>query len=301
MNSDITKNFFVRHVRSIFLCTIFAVNFPSIEVQAQKASTQRIQVKELYVLSKANVLADGVIGLTYPRGIQNQYYSAFKKLESQETLSIQILRHYFRNATPAGKVYIALLIEKNDPLVGREILSSLSHDSTKVKYRDGCMLLDFTVGEIAELLLNPDAIKRFRSSQMILDSEQFVQYTKRITNLERIETLSKSQNFRDLSKFPTSGPKVASIQIGPVPIEFLKKLNANAGPAGKLYVAAIMQKYFPLDGEAALERLAADPTKVTYESDSGSRICSVSEIAKALKQFGSFEGFSLTSGHEVHK
>jgi tetratricopeptide (TPR) repeat protein len=250
--------------------------------------------KELQILANSNLFADGVSGLMLPIGAKHELYVAFQcAMTAGASIPTAVLKEYFENATPSGKLYLAILLRKFDPKVGNDVLKSLADDPTKVGYRNGCMILEFTVGQVARLLAVDKSFQRFMTSNMILTIDEYVAYMRGMRDIEMVEELSSSKVFEALPPSFRSSTRFNRPKIGPVSFDTLKKLYAAATPAGKLYVAAIMQQMDPKAGASALSDLFADSTVVTYIGGEVSKDYSVSEIARELLRSGSFQDFSI--------
>lgn len=204
-----------------------------------------------------------------------------------------VLKEYFDHATPAGKLYIAILLRKFDPKLGNDELRVLANDEAKIGYRDGCMILEFTVGQLSQLLAREESFKRFMASKMILTTDEYTDYARKIVSTEMVRDLSISQKFEVLPAFKGIGTRLIGPRIGPVPSATLKKLFMTATPAGKLYLAAIMQKVDASAGISALTELSKELTKVTYVSGAKLQEYSVAEIATELLRTGAFQDFDI--------
>lgn len=66
-----------------------------------------------------------------------------------------------QNATPAGRLYAALLIKKIDNPAGKSVFEQMKSDKSLVEYRNGGVSCHYTVGEIAIDLMSPKPIINF--------------------------------------------------------------------------------------------------------------------------------------------
>jgi hypothetical protein len=101
-------------------------------------------------LRKAKFLSDGVRG----EGVSvTTEYTAYKEALALKGVEPEALELMLKRATPAGKIYTALLMAKHYPTFGKEVLESIKSDNRKITCRTGCEVLDFTVGQAATELL----------------------------------------------------------------------------------------------------------------------------------------------------
>lgn len=281
-----TKYDAFRHFPELYVFDMNPENLDSLQKQCVP--------KELQILANSNLFADGASGLMLPIGAKHELYVAFQcAMTSGVKIPTAVLKEYFDLATPSGKLYLAILLRKFDPKSGNDVLKGIADDPTKVGYRNGCMILEFTVGQLARLLTVDKSFQRFMTSNMILTIDEYVAYMRGMRDIEMVEELSSSKVFEALPPSFRSSTRFNRPKIGPVSLDTLKKLYAAATPAGKLYVAAIMQRMDSEFGTSALSDLSADSTVVTYTSGEASKDYSVSEIARELLRSGSFQDFSI--------
>lgn len=270
------------------------------QCHAKTSLTPKCDTSDLLSLSKARVFADGVSGLAIPAGSKNTLFAAFERLISASPdIPITTIKTLLNQSTPSGKLYLAALLAKIEPPEGISELKRLSSDSTKVKYKSGCLSFDLSVGAVAEHILDEKSFQRFLSSQMLLSIDEFTEHQKNLSNIEHIEALSKSNSISELPKFPRASCRSGRLQIRPVPVADLETLYKKATPAGKLYLAAIIQRYYPDTGDVFLKRLTRDSTKVEYKAGSTLEEYRVAEIAERLLQTRRFRAFSIDGNDDL--
>lgn len=107
-------------------------------------------------LRKAAYLADGTIGEQAQAAPEFTAYKEGLKLKDVGTDQLELM---LKRATPAGKIYTALLMAKHYPSFAKEVLEQIKDDRDPVVVRSGCEVLhDYTVGQVASELLTK---KRF--------------------------------------------------------------------------------------------------------------------------------------------
>jgi hypothetical protein len=107
--------------------------------------------KHLRTLAKADTLAFGGVGFV---GTILPETAAFDALSAQiergdgDALRPELER-LLTKATPAGKLYAALLLARLDPEAGRATWQRLAGDRSPVRTFSGCVMGQTTVGEYA--------------------------------------------------------------------------------------------------------------------------------------------------------
>lgn len=275
------------------------ISNPRIESDAERTE------KYLSLLTIAEQFADGVSGLTIPAGAKSESFLAFEHIaKAPQTVSIAQFESYLKKSTPAGKLYIAALIRKFDPQRAELVLKALTNDATPVEYRDGCCVEPLTVGVIAKYLMNPKGVERLVGGLNFWDIDDFRNVIEPTRKIERLKMRSQAQEFSSLRfsrvQIDHLGDSrlinkmmLPSEFLGGVPLQALQKELRTATPAGKLYIAAIMQKYYTPFGEVALNKLVSDKTMILCKTGPSPRDVPVSQIAKSLLETGQFETFSL--------
>jgi hypothetical protein len=91
----------------------------------------------LQELSKANMLCSAEIGeAPGPQPVWLAYQKALKELPSTKEEDLWAL---FKNGTPAGRIYAAMLLYAKEPEVGKKALTMLGTSNATVDFRAGCM------------------------------------------------------------------------------------------------------------------------------------------------------------------
>lgn len=261
--------------------------------------------KCLRLLTIADQFADGVSGLTIPSGAKSVSFLAFESIaKAPQVVSTATFEEYLRKSTPAGKLYIAALMKRFDSQVADLTLKTLANDETPVEYRDGCCVEPLTVGIIAKYLMNPKSLERLVDRVNFWDANDFRNVIEPTRKIENLKMHSQEQEFNSLRFSRVLIGRLGSSRLinkamlqsdfsGGVPLEELQKEFRTATPVGKLYIAAIMQKYYTPFGETALTKLLSDKTKILCKTGPTPRDVPVSQIAKSLLETGKFETFSL--------
>lgn len=103
-------------------------------------------------LRKAAYLADGTIGEQAKVAPEFLAYKEALRLKGVEPDQLELM---LKRATPAGKIYTAMVMAKHYPSFAKEVLEQIQTDRDPVVIRSGCEVLhDFTVGQAASELLN---------------------------------------------------------------------------------------------------------------------------------------------------
>jgi hypothetical protein len=104
------------------------------------------------VLAKADTVAFGPVGFasrTLPAT------EAYEKLAAARDPALRpALERLLSKATPAGKVYAAVLLGHLDPAAGREAWQRLSRERAEVSTFSGCMAGRTTLADYAAARLN---------------------------------------------------------------------------------------------------------------------------------------------------
>jgi hypothetical protein len=107
---------------------------------------------ELKVLAKADTVAFGGVGIA---GNTLPPTEAYEKLAAARDPALKpALERLLDTATPAGKVYAAVLLDHLDPAAGREAWQRLSRESAVVDTFSGCIAGRTTLAEYAAARLN---------------------------------------------------------------------------------------------------------------------------------------------------
>jgi hypothetical protein len=94
-------------------------------------------------------------------GFANQKTDTFKAFETALAQGAAINEHLqwlVKNASGAGKIYAAILIEQFDKEAAKEIYESLKNDTTAVEYRSSDLFEMRTVGDLAAGLLGGESV-----------------------------------------------------------------------------------------------------------------------------------------------
>jgi hypothetical protein len=103
--------------------------------------------KQLAALEKASSVAFDGVGIT---GALLPETQAYDELAAAGDPALKPrLERLLDKATPAGKVYAALLLTRLDPAAGRQAWQRLAHDPTEFSTFSGCLMGSSTLAEYA--------------------------------------------------------------------------------------------------------------------------------------------------------
>ncbi|PSB03320.1 hypothetical protein [Merismopedia glauca] len=125
-------------------------------LDVQPNNTPNLQ-KSLQVLSNAGAIEGSHIGYAaQPNPGYQPINRAFKEAVAQgDSINIIELKELMKQASPAGHLYLAALIQRLDKSEGDRLLTILQSDESIVTERSGCTVENRKVGEVAaELLKN---------------------------------------------------------------------------------------------------------------------------------------------------
>jgi len=245
-------------------------------------------------LMKATEFADAEIGeAPFP----SQFWLAYREaLVEPEKISDDDLHELHKNATPAGKLYAACLM--NYARTARRSgdadadLKSLLTDSSKVFYRSGCRGTNTTVGEVSSSLLKErkflnfriDDLSKIKSAKDVSDSILILSSACRLEN-SLVGEGSVSSTHAQYKRARTLPLNARGWEIN--------WLCAHGTPAGKLYGCFLALK---IDAEAGIDRfrqLEKDESKVQYQSGCEVETFSVGAIAKQVVEKRKFADFEI--------
>lgn len=117
--------------------------------------------KDLNQIKSANRFDDSVIGEAID---QSPNYKAFSRLVKSD-VPLKKLEELLATATPAGKLYLAVILWEKDFARGKNAYKTLLNDNTDVEYRSGCKVITFKVSEIAKSFLETNKFLNFETSK----------------------------------------------------------------------------------------------------------------------------------------
>jgi hypothetical protein len=103
--------------------------------------------KQLRALEKASSVAFGGVGVAATILPETQAYDELAG--ARDPALKPRLERLVAKATPAGKVYAALLLDRIDPAAGRRAWQRLARDTTPVSTFSGCLMGSSTLAEYA--------------------------------------------------------------------------------------------------------------------------------------------------------
>lgn len=100
-------------------------------------------------LTKAKRLTDATIG----EGERSTLYPIFKRALADQSLKPEALKDLIKRSTPAGKIYLVMVLMRRDENSADKILKEMEKDSTTLEYQSGCEIFPTTTGKAAHSLL----------------------------------------------------------------------------------------------------------------------------------------------------
>ena len=100
-------------------------------------------------LTKAKRLTDATIG----EGERSTLYPIFIRALADQSLKPETLTDLIKRSTPAGKIYLVMVLMRRDKNSADKILKELEKDSTTLEYQSGCEVFPTTTGKAAHALL----------------------------------------------------------------------------------------------------------------------------------------------------
>lgn len=242
-------------------------------------------------LSKANEFADGEIG---EGPLPSAFFEAYKKaLKEPAKISEHQLDSLIEKATPEGKLYAACLsyyvkTEKRDANP-QAALIKLQSAKEHVYYRSGCKGTNTTVGEVATALVKDRRFLNFDlpSLQVLNSSADVSAAIIHLARARRLEDSLVGEGDKSvLYAYFLEAHRTADKKQ-------FEWLIHNGSSAGKLYGARLLYAVDSAQGKAALETLANDKAKVSYQSGCEVFDDSVAHIASELLHKGKYLDLKL--------
>lgn len=112
-------------------------------------------------LHHATSFDDQVAGESGPRPNFLAYAQAREKIAGIEIADLEWLQ---ARASPAGRLYSALLMKESGKVSDEQAFGRLLKDGAKVEYFSGCKGMETTVGEVADRFLKEGHFMNFRPS-----------------------------------------------------------------------------------------------------------------------------------------
>ncbi len=91
-----------------------------------------------------------------------QLWLCFNRLYRANSLNAGTLKGKLNSATPAGKIYLLLLLRQTDPTEGSHLMEKLLKNKEKVLYKKGCMLETMTVEKLCRHLAAGQELVKLR-------------------------------------------------------------------------------------------------------------------------------------------
>jgi hypothetical protein len=122
----------------------------SLDLSLERQKEQEKLPEHLLLLTQAKVLNSSAIGAA---AVRTELYKAFERAAVDGDSIRPQLETMVQSATPAGRIYAAILLRKIDRLAGETALKQLQSDQASVTYWSGCMGENYKVGELATKIL----------------------------------------------------------------------------------------------------------------------------------------------------
>ncbi|MBX9950292.1 MAG: hypothetical protein K2Y39_14075 [Candidatus Obscuribacterales bacterium] len=238
----------------------------------------------LGLFEKVEYFSDGIRGLTvtYPSGRHTEFTLFLQLVTNAREMRGDAIESHLVNSTPAGRLYLVALMKKFDPKRADQLLEGMKNEKTEVTYVDGCCPENMKVSDIAKQLAG-EGFARLVATRRFFHANDLYVFVDRRLAIERLQEICSAKKIKNVAWSRLDRKEVLPLEFSNnIPLSNLEDSFPRATPAGKLYIAAIMWKYFPPSGEAALKSLSTDHSKVIYSDGEEKKEFLVSEIALYL-------------------
>lgn len=133
-----------------FVPTEKSIVFSDIASELKKMTNNQIQ-NCLETLASAKQVSDELIG---EGGTKSKDFGKFLILLRDKQTGANQLEQFIKSASPAGKIYLSMVLMKRAPDRAKATLSSLTTNRDKFEFQSGCEILSYTVGSAAKELLS---------------------------------------------------------------------------------------------------------------------------------------------------
>ncbi len=241
-------------------------------------------------LMVASSFDDGVSGESGP----SQNHATYAELSSQiQGVDTADLEYLLTHATPAGKLYAAVLLKQSSRVGNDQSFGKLIHDDSKVIYHSGCKGAEYKVSEIAAAFIKDGFFHNFR----------FSMFCKLMAPVETPSSAGSAAD-REIANSVAlllSAGAVERFQQGdsnqPAPVwrafQVLRaqgnkahpqasKLFASSNPASRVYGAILLLHIDSRNTTIVLQSLTQDTAPVVFSKGCAKEQTTVGELFKRL-------------------
>lgn len=138
------------------VCTVGLAIAVKADTHLRKTADMVTPIRPPYLeaLTQADTLDDPAVGIA---GQKSETYQAFEQAMAAGNTIRPELEKMLQQATPAGRLYAALLLMKLDRKAGKQALKQLQADQATVIRFSGCLRLPMTVSQAAAQVLRDDS------------------------------------------------------------------------------------------------------------------------------------------------
>jgi hypothetical protein len=145
------------------ICLSYSLFFPtSVKAKDENSlltSTLNLQ-NSLEVLSQAQGIEGAYLGFAaVPNPAYQPLNRAFKQAVARgNAVNLSQIEELMKQASPAGRLYLAALLQRLNKKEGDRVLNTLISDTSTVTERSGCTIDSRKVGDVAQELLKNGSI-----------------------------------------------------------------------------------------------------------------------------------------------
>lgn len=245
--------------------------------QTENQKTERKLPTLLKALSSATTFDDSTSGESEVSTNFKNYVAASDQIQALETSDLQYLLNH---ASPAGRLYAAVLLKQSGRVGDNESFAKLSNDNASVVYRGGCIGMPYKVKDIANCFIKDGYFKSFKFSQycklktpvtasdasIILDTAVVEHFQQGDSNQPSRAWLA----FQDLLK----AGNAAKPQIN--------QLVKAKAPGSKLYGAILLQQIDLPGATSLLKSWQNDNSRVLLSKGCAKEETTLGDLAKRL-------------------
>ena len=233
------------------------------------------------------VRADALTTARVGEGMPSPIYADYLALTSLQKLDSKELVDGIKRATPAGKIYLAMVMMSHVPTGAKAQLLALKGKSETVRFQRDCKGTELSLGECASMLVSKGEIYGLKPVAATVDFNQLLGAVSRSSKLaDRVigEGAEPSPEYARYAQLRDS-------KIGDAALE-----NAidSATPAGKIYLVMILQKRRSASSNSVLKQLIEGPastSSVRFQSGCEVLEMKVRDCARLLLEKGDIYGF----------
>ena len=144
MQPKIIKTYIAALLNTIIFCTF--IWCPATVAQEMTAASLPSYLEPL-------LKASSVTGRFGGLGVPAKDYPLFEKALNDKSLKQSSLKKAMKSATPAGKLYVAMIMLKHYPKEAETALKTLADNSKQVQIQEGCIVQEYSLSKAAKELL----------------------------------------------------------------------------------------------------------------------------------------------------